>query len=216
MGGAVAARHVYGSSELARTEASNTPQWEKENIMIGRMKTWKGKLFLTGLAALVMAGCGGTAKLSTAGLGGGSITRKTLAKAIENHVAKAGATFSFSDPAINKKLNLRLLRVHKDRLSRLGPDLYFACSDFKETGGKVYDLDFWVNVSGGQLSVTKTMLHKEDGKPRYTWYEDGGVWQQKFAGAAKTGAEHPQKEHPAKKKAEHPTKKKAEHPKRRR
>ena len=71
MGDAVAARRVYGSPEMARTEASNTPQWEKENIMIGRMKTWKGKLFLTGLAALVMAGCGGTAKLSTAGLGGG-------------------------------------------------------------------------------------------------------------------------------------------------
>ena len=187
--------------------------------MIGRMKVWQVKLFVPGLAALVLAGCGDAPKpeSSTSGLGGGSVTKNTLAKAIEDHVAKAGTTFSFSDPATKKQLSLTLLRVHKDRLSRIGADLYFACSDFKEAGGKVYDLDFWVKTSGDKLSVTKTMLHKEDGKARYTWHEHDGVWKQEFT--AKTGAEHPKGEHHGKEhhkksdgsgSAEHPS---SEHPK---
>ena len=60
--------------------------------------------------------------------------------------------------------------------------------------------------------MRKGEYRKDDGKPRYSWYEEGGVWRQMFAG--KAAKEHPKKEHPKKKslKKEHPKK---EHPKRR-
>ena len=190
--------------------------------MSGRVKVWKRGLPLAGVVLLVAGGCGDKELPEKPGSGTHEVSKETLAKVIEDHAAQQGASFKFTHPDTKKGLSLTLIKVHKDRLSKVAENRYFACSDFKEAGGTVYDLDFWVNASGGQLTVTKTMLHKEAGKPRYTWHQEGGVWKQKFASSAKTGAKQPKKEHPEKKhpekKPEHPEKptgsdsKGAEHP----
>ncbi len=83
------------------------------------------------------------------------------------------------DPAISRKVTLKLSKVHKERLSQVGKNLYVACCDFKETGGKVYDLDFFMQETEGELVVTKVMIHKEDDSPRYTWFEEKGLWKTK-------------------------------------
>ena len=50
------------------------------------------------------------------------------------------------------------------------------CADFSDPAGKVFDLDFWVHAGGQGLEVTETMIHKDEGVPRYTWHETNGVW----------------------------------------
>ena len=118
------------------------------------------------------------------GATGKAISKETLAKVIEDHVAgKAGAGggFTFTDPTTQTTLTLTLDRVHKQRLSKVGDHLYFACADLKGSDGKMYDLDFFVQESDGKLAVitTETSLHKEAGKELYTWYEEGGIWKKR-------------------------------------
>lgn len=115
---------------------------------------------------------------------GSPITVDALAKAIEAYVAgeakKHDGYFVFTDPEEKKELRLKLVKVHKKRLAHLGDDVYFACADFKTPDGVMYDLDiFMKGKSAEDLTFTKVMLHKKNGVPRYTWYEEDGVWKRK-------------------------------------
>ena len=82
----------------------------------------------------------------------------------------------FHIPNQRKDLALDLVKVHDDRFSSLGGDKYFACVDMKGSDGKIYDIDFFMAVRPGKLSVTETSVHKINGKPLYNWKENGGVW----------------------------------------
>ncbi len=114
---------------------------------------------------------------------GSEVTAEQMAKAITDYVnadAKLkGGYFLVYDTASKKTLQLSLDKVHEDRLSQVGDNLFFACSDFKETGGKMFDLDFFMKSVDGDLTVTEIMIHKEDGKPRYQWYEESDIWKRK-------------------------------------
>lgn len=140
------------------------------------------------------------------------LTKDQLADAVQAYVSKTAAAgggyFAAFDDKTGKEIKLTLDKVHRKRLSRVGEDTYFACADFKTTEGKVYDLDVFMKGSDkDNLTFSKFSIHKEDGKERYTWYEQGGIRKKKPLG---TGAEHPT-EHPAKK-AEQPSEHPSEHP----
>jgi hypothetical protein len=98
---------------------------------------------------------------------------------VENDMKLKGGYFFVYDPVSKKPLQLTLSKVHKERLAQVGENLYFACSDFNADGGKVYDLDFFMEAQEHKLVVTEVMIHKEDGTPRYSWYEEDGVWKRK-------------------------------------
>jgi hypothetical protein len=142
------------------------------------------------------------------------VTKEELADAIEDYVAKdaalKGGFFLVYDQKAKKPLVLSLLKVHKERLSQVGHQEYFACADFGTPEGKVYDLDiFMKGPNKALLTVTGISIHKEDGKERYTWYSEAGVWKMKPLGVEPKAAEHPAEEHPAEERpAEHPS----EHP----
>jgi hypothetical protein len=108
------------------------------------------------------------------------LSKETLAQAIADYVKKdsdvKGGYFLVYDGKAKKPLTLTLTKVHQDKLSKVGEGLYFACSDFKATDGKTYDLDFLMKDSDAGLAVTEIMIHKEEGSPRYAWYEEGGIW----------------------------------------
>ncbi len=111
------------------------------------------------------------------------VTLEDVAKAIENYAkddAKLkGGYFLLYDDKTKQPLVLTLDKVHRDRLAQTAPGTFFACSDFKTPEGKLYDIDFWVKEGpGGELNITQIMIHKEAGKPRYNWVEEGGVWKQ--------------------------------------
>ena len=98
-----------------------------------------------------------------------------LKKFISGYAAKS-ADKKFHMPYQRKDLALDLIKVHDDRFSSLGGDKYFACVDMKGTDGKIYDIDFFMAVQPGKLTVTQTSVHKINGKPLYNWKQEGGVW----------------------------------------
>ena len=98
-----------------------------------------------------------------------------LKRFISGYAAKS-ADKKFHMPNQRKDLALDLVKVHDDRFSSLGGDKYFACVDMKGNDGKIYDVDFFMVVQPGKLSVTETSVHKVDGKPLYNWKQEGGVW----------------------------------------
>ena len=111
------------------------------------------------------------------------LTTTELAKGIKDYVAKdselKGGYLLIYDPSIKKSLELTLTKVHEDKLSQVGENLYFACSDFKATNGKTYDLDFFMKQGENGLEMTEISIHKEEGKPRYSWAEEKGLWVRK-------------------------------------
>ncbi|MGH8015308.1 MAG: hypothetical protein ACREBV_03870 [Candidatus Zixiibacteriota bacterium] len=112
-----------------------------------------------------------------------AVTVDQMAMAITDYVnsdAKLKGGFFFVYDATSKKpLQLTLDKVHKERLSQVGENLFFACSDFKDPAGKVYDLDFFMQSVDGKLTVSEVIIHKEEGKPRYQWSEENGLWKRK-------------------------------------
>ncbi|MBI1936922.1 MAG: hypothetical protein HYS25_02245 [Ignavibacteriales bacterium] len=112
-----------------------------------------------------------------------TLNPEVLAKEIEQYVEteskKHGGYFPYYDKQTKTKLDLKFDHVHKGNLSKIADGVYFACSDFKSSDGKVYDLDFFIKETDDGLKVTQQKLHKINGKARYTWYEEDGVWKSK-------------------------------------
>jgi len=107
----------------------------------------------------------------------------TMAKAINDYVDTdsklKGGFFLVYDSESKSALQLTLTKVHEERLAQVGENLYFACSDFDDVSGKSFDLDFFMKKENDQLVVTEVMIHKQDGKARYSWVEKDGVWKRK-------------------------------------
>ena len=71
---------------------------------------------------------------------------------------------------------MTLTKIHKERLSNIGGDTYFACADFSASNGNIYDLDiFMTGKSIDDLVVTEINVHKENGKARYQWENQKGI-----------------------------------------
>jgi hypothetical protein len=98
-----------------------------------------------------------------------------LKEFINGYSAKS-ADKKFHIPFQRKDLALDLVKVHDDRFSSLGGNKYFACVDMKGKDGRMYDIDFFMIVQPGKLSVAETSVHKINGKPLYNWKQEGGVW----------------------------------------
>jgi hypothetical protein len=75
-----------------------------------------------------------------------------------------------------KDVTLDLITVHADRLSDLGDNKHVVCVDLKAANGAIYDVDFFITVRSGTLSVTEASVHKINGKPLYNWKEEGGIF----------------------------------------
>ena len=115
---------------------------------------------------------------------GKKITLQNLARAIEGFVEAdiiLRGAFLVIDPKTDTVLKLKLEKVHKERLSHVGEDIYFACADFNADNGKVYDLDIFLQgTNTDNLTVTEISVHKEDGIARYGWQEQDGIWSKKY------------------------------------
>ena len=108
------------------------------------------------------------------------LTVAELAISIENYIQNdvnlKGGFFVYDK---NKKeiLTLTLTKIHKERLSNIGGDTYFACADFSASNGNIYDLDiFMTGKSQDNLVVTEINVHKENGTARYLWENQNGIW----------------------------------------
>ncbi len=86
---------------------------------------------------------------------------------IETMTQEGGGYFNFKNDTLD--LSLKLVRVHTEYLSVLGSNEFFACVDLATKNGDVYDMDFFLKGIPGDMQVTRTDLHKLNGKPYYTW-----------------------------------------------
>jgi hypothetical protein len=89
--------------------------------------------------------------------------------------AQKSADKKFHIHSGGKDVALDLITIHADRLSDLGGNKHFACVDMKAANGAIYDIDFFMTVRSGTLSVTETSVHKINGKPLYNWKEQNGI-----------------------------------------
>ena len=87
-----------------------------------------------------------------------------------------GGYFLVYDSVDKKPLQLKLVKVHKDKLASLGDGLYFACTDMKASDGTLYDLDFFMMETDHGMKTTEVAVHKKSSKPRYGWKETDGIW----------------------------------------
>ena len=94
--------------------------------------------------------------------------RETIRQYIQNQERALGA-FTIPDSRQKGKLRtLSLIRVH-ERVGKTG-DYYYSCTDMKDVAtGDQLDLDFDISDSGKELKVVASRIHKDNGKPRYTY-----------------------------------------------
>jgi transglutaminase-like putative cysteine protease len=148
--------------------------------------SWRAPIAAAMLVSLVLAGCGQKeekkeppAPASTASAAPARVTADIQA-GIEQHVeeqVRLGGGY-FNLPFREKQLRLKLVRVHTEYLSKLGPGRYFACVDLADISGDVYDVDFFLAGEPGAMKVTETTVHKINGQPYYAWEQKAdGTWQ---------------------------------------
>jgi transglutaminase-like putative cysteine protease len=103
-----------------------------------------------------------------------SVSIEKIEEGIRNYIIQtteqSGGTFHLKNDSLD--LNLRLVRVHTEYLSHLGPGSYFACVDLADEKGDVYDVDFFLEGTADSMHVVRTDIHKLNGKPFYSWKLD--------------------------------------------
>lgn len=97
--------------------------------------------------------------------------RQTIRNYIVRHQNSLG-TFTVPDPREKGRLRtLELVRVH-ERVGKTG-DYYYSCTDMRDVDtGDLLDLDFDVSDTNDKLKVVAVRIHKDNGKPRYTYDEN--------------------------------------------
>ncbi len=107
----------------------------------------------------------------------GEPSPEALRNTIRNYVSReesAKGTFSVFDTKIGVIRALKLERVH-ERVGKTG-NYYYSCADLKDTKtGDLLDLDFDVTDTNGTLKVVDVRIHKDNGKPRYTYDENDNM-----------------------------------------
>ncbi len=100
-------------------------------------------------------------------------TAEELRQTIRDYIARqeqALGAFTVPDPKGGKGIlrTLTLIRVH-ERVGKTG-DYYYSCTDMNDVAtGDELDLDFDVSDTNGVLKVVAVRIHKDNGKPRYTY-----------------------------------------------
>jgi hypothetical protein len=110
-----------------------------------------------------------------------AVSKEAVGVAVRSWVAAdtklKGGYFLVWDGEAKKPLALTLDKVHDDKLCKTDDDTWFACADFKSADGVTYDLDvFMKGTDPKHLQPAELSIHKENGKERYGWKEEGGVW----------------------------------------
>ena len=107
-------------------------------------------------------------------------TMDELAAAITSDIEatqkKNGGWYTITDEKTGTTRNMKLDHVHRERLARIDPKTYFACTDFKTDDGHTVDVDFFMKDNGEKLVMTDSTIHKVDGVARYNWKEKDGYW----------------------------------------
>ena len=139
--------------------------------------SWRTIISAAAVVCVVMAGGGrqGVHDALAAPDSAAADIQAGIERHIEEQVRVGGGYFNL--PFRDQELRLKLVRVHTEYLSKLGPDRYFACVDLVDVSGDVYDVDFFLAGHSAAMKVTETIVHKLNGQPFYAWEQKGdGTW----------------------------------------
>ena len=129
------------------------------------------KLFLFSL--LTLFGLGGLAVTSAWAEPSAEALRQTIQDYVATQEKLQGA-FVIVDERGDVLRRLELIRVH-ERVGKTGND-YYSCTDMKDVvTGDELDLDFDIEDQGTSLKVADVRIHKDNGKPRYTYDENDNM-----------------------------------------
>ena len=146
--------------------------------------SWRTIISAAVLVCLVFAACGrnegqdapGASAPVALNLAPTVAIQAGIERHIEEQVRQGGGYFKL--PFRNQELRLKLVRVHTEYLSKLGPSRFFACVDLVDISGDVYDVDFFLAGDPAAMKVTETTVHKLNGQPFYAWEQTSdGTWQ---------------------------------------
>jgi transglutaminase-like putative cysteine protease len=145
---------------------------------------WRRLVPAAAVVCLVFGGCGPQEGKDPPGAAAPpvatSVPTAEIQAGIERHIeaqVRLGGGY-FKLPFRNQELRLKLVRVHTEYLSNLGPRRYFACVDLVDLSGDVYDVDFFLAGDPAAMQVTETTVHKLNGQPFYAWEQKSdGTWQ---------------------------------------
>lgn len=130
-------------------------------------------------ATIVVCFTSDICRLARAGISLASVVTLDIQTGIEKYIeeeTRQGDGY-FKCTSDGKEYSFKLVRVHTEYLSNLGPARNFACVDMVDISGDVYDVDFFLSGDPGVMTVTETTLHKRNGIPFYTWeQEKKGTW----------------------------------------
>jgi len=150
--------------------------------------SWRTIISAAIVACLVFAGCGrqegqdapGASAPAASAPAVTNLVTAEIQTGIERHIeeqVRRGEGY-FKLAFRDQELRLKLVRVHTEYLSHLGPGRYFACVDLADISGDVYDVDFFLSGKPGAMKVTETTVHKINGQPFYAWEQQSdGTWQ---------------------------------------
>lgn len=73
-------------------------------------------------------------------------------------------SFVIYDPVAGELKKLQLQKLHSGIAKK--SDFYVSCADFKDSSGKLYDIDFLVIDDGGSVKTVEAVVHAADGNKR--------------------------------------------------
>lgn len=76
-----------------------------------------------------------------------------------------GGKLEILDPRSGQARTVTFVELH-DAVHRTGDGSAYACADFKDESGKLYDVDVYVRGEDGGYRLKELVLHKADGKDR--------------------------------------------------
>ncbi len=90
-----------------------------------------------------------------------NITRSMNSFINENTLADS---FVIYDPVAGELKKLQLQKLHSGIMKK--SDFYVRCADFKDSSGKLYDIDFLVVEDGASVKTVEAVVHAADGNKR--------------------------------------------------
>lgn len=82
--------------------------------------------------------------------------------------------YKIADPKKKTTWQLKLTKFHP--VTKISDSLYFDCTDFAAQGKNTLDLDFFLKPKAKGWEVTRVLIHKVNGNPRYTYEQKGSKW----------------------------------------
>ncbi len=143
------------------------------------------RLLAGGLVLFMLPNAGCKKQAPSDGDGGmPALASDDIAAAVNMYVNAAagndGEYFVVFDENKHKEVRLKPGTGDCKMVGKVADNMYFACAEFLSADGDTYDLDIFVTGKNkNDLMFAELMIHSVNGRKRFEWYTDDGLWKRK-------------------------------------